>query len=369
MGNQYTGQGHLKEAQVATTECLVPPQLIPQEKLVCTRAVREGQFRISLEKQGAKTIVHCYGFGGAGWTVLFGAVAESLALLSPAPRRPVRVIGAGCIGLLASIELTRLGFPTRITAEELYDIPSWKAAGYFAVVSVKTSPEYQALLDQMSQDTFRAYQRIEQGHHPYLSRETIRWLPVYASANTPTGLEELEAVGLIPPRELVTLDFGNVQHSGFLKFKTYFIDTTLLMKQLHAHVKQLYIPIEQHTIHSWEEISEDIVFNASGFGARELNGDNTLAPVNGHLITLKPQASTSHMDYMIYTDVQQEGKTERIYLFPKNLSVTSRTPHGTPCSGVLGGTFVPPCDAASNERAFERMLERASLFFTGRSRG
>jgi len=364
MGDKYTGQGHLKKEQVL--ECLVPPKLIPQQKLVCTRAVRDGQFNISIEKQGSKTVVHCYGFGGAGWTVLFGAVARAVELLVPQPRRPVRVVGAGCMGLLAAIELTKLGFPVRIVADELYDIPSWKAAGYFAMVSVKTSPEYQAELDAMGRNTFRAYQKVERGEHPFLTPETTRLMPVYASEATPMGLEELEAGGLIPARESVVLDFGTVQHPGYLKFKTYFLDTTLIMKQLHAHVKQLYIPIDRHRVGSWQEVAEEIVFNAAGFGGRELVRDETVVPVKGHLITLQSQSPAPHMDYMIYTDVLQGDKKERIYLFPKNLSVTREVPHGTPCSGVLGGTFVHPGTATTDEREFERMLQRAELFFTGK---
>ena len=75
---------------------------------------------------------------------------------------------------------------------------------------------------------------------------------------------------------------------------------------------------------------------------------------------------------MIYTNVDQEGREEYVYMFPKNVSVTVNNTEGTPCAAVLGGTFIPHADRLSSEDQaaldqveIKRLLDRNSLFFQG----
>ena len=364
---------------------LSPPKISSEtisQKIVCTRPMREGRFNISTEiykgAHGRKTIVNCYGHGGSGWTTLFGSVSRAIELFEKkkmSKKVPIRVVGAGCMGLTAAIELSRRGYHVSgITTKCLYDLASWRAAGYFALVSVATSQEEQANLNAIGMNTFLAYQQIEKGEHPYISSEAVRYMPVYCSSSTEAGVEELEEKGLIPPKELVTLDFGNGQlHRNYIKYMTYFMNTTVLMRQLWAEVEKRAIPVDLREIHSFGDLKEEIVFNCTGLGAGELCKDKALIPVRGHFITLKSASGTGHMDYMIYTKVDQGGKDEYIYMFPKNISVTPDKLYGLPCRGVLGGTFIQNVEKMSHDEQqkldaleFKRMLDRLSLFFHGR---
>jgi D-amino-acid oxidase len=359
---------------------LIPPKISQEtisEEIVCTRPMREEKFNISIEQDQNKTLVHCYGHGGSGWTTLFGSVNKAIDLFEsthPNKETPIRVVGSGCIGLTTAIELTRLGYHVSgISTKSLYDNPSWRAAGYFALVSVRTSPEEQANLNEIGMDTFLTYREIEQGKHPYITREAVKYMPVYCGVETDSGVEDLESRGLIPPREYVALDFGNgVIHQGYVKYMTYFMNTTTLMRQLMAEVNRLGIAIELKEVQSFNEIPEEIIFNCAGLGGRTLNSDSKMIPVRGHLITLNELSGTDHMDYMIYTKVKQEGKEEYIYLFPKNVSVTLQNIEGLPCQGVLGGTFIPHVDKLPvseqqqlDQTEFKRLLDRNSLFFHG----
>jgi hypothetical protein len=355
---------------------LTPPQISKEtlsEKIVCTRPMRNGKFNISLEQQPEKMVVHCYGHGGSGWTTLFGSVNRAIALFQatqPDLNTPIRVIGSGCMGLTTAIELTRLGYRVSgISTENLYDLPSWRAAGYFALVSVKTSPEEQANLDAIGLDTFLTYQRIDQGEHPYLSKEAVKYMPVYCSADTDAGLEGLEASGMIPPKEPVSLDFGNgVIHPDYVEYMTYFMNTTTLMRQLTLEIERLKIPVKLEKVESFGDLKEEVIFNCAGLGGRELNGDADMIAVRGHLVTLNQQAGSGHMEYMIYTKLE-EGY---VYLFPKDVSVTPEQIDGAPCVGVLGGTFIPDVDKMSlaeqeelDQAEFKRLLDRNSEFFLG----
>lgn len=359
---------------------LTPPVISPDtiaQKLVCTRPMRNGRFQIGVEKIGMKTVVHCYGHGGSGWTTLFGSVNQAIQLFEkqhPQKSAPIRIIGSGCMGLTVAVELARLGYIVKgICSKELYDTPSWRAAGYFALVSVQTAGEEQENLNEIGMNTFFTVRQIAQGQHPYFTSEAVREMPVYCSVETESGVDDLEKRGLIPRREDVTLDFGNgVVHPKFVKYISYLMDTTLLMRQLLEEIKRLGIPVEVKKITSFNEVPESVVFNCSGMGSRLLAGDNQLIPVRGHLIVLSEGAGKAHMDYMIYTKVMQENKEEYIYMFPKRLAVSSRCVEGLPCAGVLGGTFIQNVDKLSSEKqealdatAFRGVLERNCRFFHG----
>jgi len=370
----------LQSVDQETIVQLQPPLITPDtiaQKIVCTRPMREGKFNISIETRDNHTIVNCNGHGGSGWTTLFGWINYALDLFAKTKTDkniPIRVIGSGCMGLTAAIELTRAGYNVAgIYTKDRFDLASWRAAGYFGLVSIKTADNEQETLNQIGMDTFKTYQSIEQGTHPYISNKAVNNIPVYCSVDTEAGVEDLEARGLIPTREYVTLDFGNgIIHPGYVKYLTYFMNTTTLMRELIAHVERLEIPLVIKEINSYDEIEEPVIFNCAGMGGRELNSDDSMIPVRGHLVTLNEEAGSAHMAYMIYTKVMQDGDEEYIYLFPKNSSVTPENTDGVSCAGVLGGSFIPHVDKLSvaeqielDNAEFKRMLDRNCLFFNG----
>lgn len=361
---------------------LDPPQISTEtisEYMVCTRPMREGAFNISLEQDNGKIIVSCYGHGGWGWTTLFGSVNKAIKLFKEihlSPDTPIRVVGSGCMGLTTAIELARLGYNVAgISTKNLYDIPSWRAGGYFALSVVQTSPEEQENRSEISLNTFLTYQTIDRGEHPYITQGAVRYMPVYCSTDTKAGVEDLEARGVIPRREYVSLDFGNgVIHHDFVQYMTYFMDATALMRQLTDEIARLNIKVDVVDIGSFDEVSEGVIFNCSGLGGRELNSDESMIPVRGHLVTLNDRAGVGHMDYMVYAKVKQGDKEEYIYMFPKSISVTSGHTEGIPCAGVLGGTFIRHADRLTpseqeelDQIEFGRLLDRNTEFFQGHS--
>ncbi len=370
----------------AQIEKLAPPVLTQNsidEKIACTRPMREGKFNISAEEKDGKVIVHCVGHGGSGCTTLWGSVAKSISLFetqfADKVHEPIHVVGTGIIGLTTAIELVRRGYTvSQITTKEFYDIPSWKNAGYFAVVSVDSDPEEQANMTAISMASYLEYKNIYEGNHPYISAECIRYLPVYCSKDTESGVEDLEELGLIPPREYVTLDFGNgVQHENFVKFMTYFMDTTRIMQELRKEVDRLGIAIEHKELQSFSELSEAVVFDCSGLGSKQLNSDDKMIAVRGHLANLNAASGLEHMNYMIYTKVHAaDGSYAYVYMFPKCLQVNHAYPEGHAVYGTLGGTFIRNTDLLSDKELevldreeFQKLLDRNSLFFYGTTFG
>ena len=362
---------------------LLSPPIISEEtiyqKVVCTRPMREGKFNISAEDKDDKLLVHCYGHGGSGCTTSFGSVSRAIELfeqqLGDRPKQPIRVIGCGIIGMTAAIELTLKGYEvTGIIAKELYEIPSWKNAGYFALVSVQTDAEEQCNLNKIGMSTFLEYKKIYEGTHPYITQECIKYMPVYCNEETVAGVEDLEQAGLIPERESVTIDFGNgVTHPHFYKFMTYFMDTTRIMMQLRETVDRLGIPVEIQEVGAFDEVDESIIFNCTGLGAKQLNNDDKMVAVRGHLINLNEQAGLEHMNYMIYTKVKGDGEGEEyVYMFPKSLQVTQDNVQGKVVNATLGGTFIRDTDLLTQEELdaldvveLEKLYQRNLHFFWG----
>ncbi len=357
---------------------LVPPLLTPdtiEPGIVCKRPMRDEFFNISREVVGRQTRIHLYGHGGSGWTTLWGSVnlaLEKFKEVNPCRSTPIRVLGSGCMGLTTAIELKRLGYKVSIYTKEFHNIPSWHAAGYFALVSLKTASENQKKLNDIGLATFEVYDQIEKGKHAYITnncKETVSLLPVYSSAATETGLEDLIDRGSLPKTQCVTLDFGNnVVHKNFLENHSFFMNTKSLMRQLTATAASMGIPIEVREVQAFEEVLEPVLINCTGLGARTLNSDDKLIDVRGHLVGLNAKSGVEHMLYMIYTEVMQNNQKEYNYLFPASSDTL-----GNPRRGVLGGTFLPNVEKLSPEeqrqldaREFQKLLDRNSLFFTGK---
>ncbi len=357
---------------------LAPPKISEETRAIqvtCVRPMRNGKVNISAQNVGNKFVVHCYGHGGSGWTTFLGSVDRAIELLqtryhSPLATPPIRIIGSGCIGLTSAIELARRGYVVSgIMSKELYNIPSWKAAGCFSLV--KVASDLDEVFDQITLSTFKYYQTIEKGEHPYLSSAAVRLLPLYCSPDNHSGVEYIEEKGLIPPREIVDIDFQNgTVHRNFKKFMTYFFNVTTFMKDLHQEVSRLAIPITLETIESFDEINEEVVFNCAGIGGGKLASDDTLVPVRGHLLILNEDIGQDHMDYMVDAKVIQDGKDEYVYMVPKDVYNTAESPESLPCFGILGGTYLPNVDllppedlAKLDDFEFKQLLERHLTFF------
>jgi hypothetical protein len=367
-------------AEEAKVVKLHPPIITSQSigvEYACNRPGHDEGLNISVEKRGDKTIVNCYGHGGAGWTTLFGSVEaaiERFKKLNLPKDIPIRVLGSGCMGLTTAIELSRLGYKVEgIYTKSLYDMPSWRAAGFFGLLVIKSKTS----ILPIAKASFLAYQQIANGQHPYLSKSGVKLLPIYCTPDAEEEIAFLAEMGLIPPKKPVTLDFQNgVTHSGFFEYMTFFMNTGVLMKELIAEVKKRHIPLEINPIEHYADVKEKIVFNCTSAGARQLNNDKKVNEIRGHLIGLNKKSGKGHMDYILLTSVMQDNKLQTLYMTPKSLIVTPENPAGIKSLGVIGTTFIEHAEKFSpeqvkelDEQEFQKLLERASLFFSGQPFG
>jgi|SRR5579885_3022598 len=340
---------------------LIPPNLSDDhinEKIVCIRAHRERIFQISAQETDGKYIFHNYGHGGAGWTFLFGCVNEAIRQFEShnhAKAKPICVIGAGCYGLLTAILLARKGYSVRIVAKEIDTIPSYKAAGFFFPRPRKCSTiQERTTFSALGMESYATYLTIINDTHPFINTGA-QLLPCYYGLDIDPGFSEYCAQGLMAAPKKVTINFGNAKSYDVMEYTTIFINAVTMMQELHRAVAALGISIAQQEINAFSQISESIIFNCSGRGAKKLTQDPRIVPVQGHLITLKHQP-IEQLQYMVnvkvvMTDSNGRTKDELIYFAPKD-------------EGILGITFIRGQDSeTANQHEFDRLLQRCRDFF------
>lgn len=345
---------------------LTPPRISAnhvKEKIVCIRAHRERIFQVSTQVIDDKLICHNYGHGGAGWTFLFGCVHQSIRLFeeqlaqnSSLRNQPIAIIGAGCYGLLTAVILTLKGHKVRIVAAEIENIPSNKAAGFFFPRHRKCSNEQEKeLFQSRGMESYATYLSIINGTHPFIKKGPLL-LPGYFGLDIDPGFAPYIAQGLVATPEQVTIDFGNGKAYQAMEYKTVFINSAAIMQELHRKIQALNIPIIKQQINSFDEITQSIIFNCAGLGAKKLTGDARIVPVQGHLITLKDQPPMEQLQYMINVKVlsvnpQGRPRDELVYYAPKD-------------TGILGITFIRGQDNPdTNHHEFDRLLQRCQDYF------
>ena len=96
------------------------------------RPHRDSGFVLKPEKFDAKTVIHDYGFGGAGMSLAWGCGAMAADMALQQGERRAAVLGCGSPGLTAARQLQRRGFEVTIytMAVPPYTTSNMSAAGF-----------------------------------------------------------------------------------------------------------------------------------------------------------------------------------------------------------------------------------------------
>src|SRR5580700_11991881 len=104
-------------ARVQAAIQLAPPRLSWERVIRTTvglRPHRDSGFVLKAEKFDTKTVIHDYGFGGAGMSLAWGCGAMAADMALQHPERRAAVLGCGSPGLTAARQLQRRGFEVTI---------------------------------------------------------------------------------------------------------------------------------------------------------------------------------------------------------------------------------------------------------------
>jgi len=300
---------------------------------VCSRPFRAQGPRIEAERMGRRTVVHNYGHGGAGWSLSWGAAARALELLRATGERDIAVIGCGAIGLTTAITAQRAGLRVRILARERPpEASSSFATGVWTPDSrlcsaAAATPEFERQWEAMARTSFRVFQTLLG-----LPGAPVEWHEGYALSDLPFGpgagrkAEDEPEYAALESRLLGDLrPVSQVLAAGEHPFAApYAARYSMLGFNIGALSRLLMDDflgnggeIETRTFDSprqFADLREKAIVNATGFGARQLLGDDSLVPVRGQTTRLIPQPEVTYGLYHLQKNVFVAPRRDGILL-------------------------------------------------------
>jgi glycine/D-amino acid oxidase-like deaminating enzyme len=303
--------------------------------VVGLRPFRPEGFVIRAERLGNKLLIHNYGHGGSGVTLSWGTsslavdLARDAAVASPLRRSRNRqkrfaVLGCGVVGL-STARLLQQRFqdgPDTVTiyAKELPPHTTsniagalWHASAAFESARVtETFNQQFDLACRISHSTFQSLIERDYG---------VRWIDAFELLTSESSLQRELECGTMP-YTAIQVHRDPQRYFGYpyaRQFSTMMIEPHTYLRAL---MRDFYLAggkIVVRELRNLEEISrltEPIVFNCTGLGARALFNDQNLIPVRGQLEVLLPQPE---VDYCYMSGAG--------YMFPRRDGI------------ILGGTW------------------------------
>jgi glycine/D-amino acid oxidase-like deaminating enzyme len=294
---------------------------------VCLRPFRAAGPRLDTERIRDTLVVHNYGHGGSGWSLSWGSSTVAVEkALAQSPDR-VAVVGCGVMGLTSALLLQAAGKQVTIyTRDVIQQATSSRATGSFTpdsriALADAVSPEFPALWEEMARTSLRTFH-----HHLGLAGNPVRWIDRYSVFDSAKPMARAPA-----PGELQFAAYGHrladlFPHGENLRaedtpFPAPFVRRRgVLMFNIASYSQMLMTQfriaggrIEHREFREPAEfagLSEKVVINCTGYGARALWRDETVVPVRGQIAYLIPQPE---FDYALaYRDVNVVPRSDGI---------------------------------------------------------
>jgi glycine/D-amino acid oxidase-like deaminating enzyme len=341
--------------------------------VIGVRPHRRGGVRLEMESapmsspSGNKLIVHNYGHGGGGITLSWGCAAaatdlvdRAIALARRARLTPsVAVLGTGVIGLTTATEIRRKW-------------PSLPIAVYAKDLDVRTTTSYVAGGQFEPSGIFREHSSAAQKRvfTSYLRRSRDRIVGILnASQGADFGIDVRKNYTLdhsipaldgftdvVPRYRRGTLPFAKLNSAG-REYTTWLQNPHILLPKLRTDLAAASVQFVQRQFNTRRDVaalSENVIVNCTGLGAKTLFGDNHLVPERGHLVLL--QKTDPDQSYFFSGDCMNDVIC---YVFCRQDDI------------VIGGTVLSGHDAprqiAADADVFQRILGNATAVFDGRA--
>jgi len=278
------------------------------------RPHRDSGFVLKAEKFDAKTVIHDYGFGGAGMSLAWGCGAMAAGMALEQNDRRAAVLGCGSPGLTAARQLQRRGFDVTIytmtVPPNTTSNMSW--AGYTPTTALiareKRTPAWDAQFRQAAEISYRQLQVLagEPGYGVY-------WIDNYTATddlNAPPGAipgmtaadepgDDLVPENLKPGRDREVLGPG--EHPFPTKYavrvSNLAIEPSIYMDKL---VSDFVLFGGKIVIRKFDNprdlmsLPESVIVNCTGLGSKTIFNDNELVPIKGQFTICVPQTEVNY---------------------------------------------------------------------------
>jgi glycine/D-amino acid oxidase-like deaminating enzyme len=280
---------------------------------VCTRPFRAAGPRVERETVGEKWVVHNYGHGGSGWSLSWGSSSIAIQLALASGERDIGVLGCGALGLTSALLLQRAGATVTIYAKDLPpNVRSSLATGVWSpdsriCLQQNATPAFKLQWERMARTSFQNYQSFLG-----LPGTPVEFIDNYSVSDSRGGEGSESLPDARPPfadlqRELIgdlipaTEEFSPGSHTlgnRYLRRHTEMMFnisayTRVLLDEFHANGGRIQIR-EFHGVQDLAALPHKTLINSTGYGARDLFGDQSVTPVRGQLTRLIPQVEVNY---------------------------------------------------------------------------
>ena len=284
---------------------------------VCLRPFRAQGPRIEAETIGDALVVHNYGHGGSGWSLSWGSGTLAIRKAMANSPKEIAVVGCGALGLTSAILAQEAGAKVTIYAKDLLpDARSARATGSWTpdsriALTHSVGPGFAEQWEEMARISFKRFRR-----YLGLPGDPVEWRDRYVvyddppvaeaspAAPSPAPLEfadYAERIADITPRGerlpagSTPFPSSRVRRASQLQFNVADYAHTLMADFLAGGGR-----VERREFHSLSDLaalSQKVVINCPGYGARALCRDESVTPVRGQIGWLIPQPE---VDYGLY---------------------------------------------------------------------
>jgi glycine/D-amino acid oxidase-like deaminating enzyme len=269
------------------------------------RPHRDSGFVLKPEKFDAKTVIHDYGFGGAGMSLAWGCGAMAADMALEHPERKAAVLGCGSPGLTAARQLQRRGFDVTIYAMTVPPdtTSNMSMAGFTPttalIANAKRTPAWDEQFRKAAEISYRQLQLLA-GAPGW----GVYWIDNYNTTDDPTPGLVNPADDLLP-EALRTGRDRDVLGPGEHPFPSkYAVRTSALAIEPSIYMETLVrdfmlfggkIVIRKFdTPRDLMSLPESIIVNCTGLGSKTLFNDQELVPIKGQLTVCVPQPEVNY---------------------------------------------------------------------------
>ena len=314
------------------------------------RPFRPSGFVVRAEKLGDKIVIHNYGHGGGGITLSWGTAQLAADEAAKTGLRDCAVIGCGVIGLSTARILQQRGYEPIIYAKAMPpDTTSNVAGGLWDPVTVfddeNATPGFLSQFTEAAHLAHRRYQLLAGDEYG------VRWLPLYNLSNDkqfhpPKPGSAADRIQDLFPETRILASAENPFACNYARRRdTLLIEPSIYLDKL---IRDFLVDGGKIRIQNFaaasdlNNLSQPLLFNCTGLGAKTLFNDAELTPIKGQLSFLLPQPQINYCTV---------GPGD-IYMFPRHDGI------------VLGGSHERGVWSTDPEPDVSRRIldESAALF-------
>ena len=266
------------------------------------RPHRPSGFVLRADRLDDTTVIHNYGHGGSGMSLSWGTGRMAAEMALAHDSRRAAVVGCGAVGLTAARQLQRRGFAVTIYAMSVppNTTSNMSLAGFTPTSGLidrdLRTPAWDAQFREAAETSYRELQQLAGRGFG------VSWIDRYSLRDTPprdAGDEADEDEEPLLPAHLRTgqLTLGPGEHPFATRYAVRSnrlrIEPAIYLDALVHDFMAFGGRIEIRKFTEPRELaalSEPLVVNCTGLGARDLFRDDEMMPLKGQLTVLVPQA-------------------------------------------------------------------------------